>query len=108
MFSLPDPHSYGSGNPGATNVLRTGNRAAAALTLIGDGAKGWLAVFLAQQFVPGIEPWLLKQEGDRYYGRGTADNKGQHSVNMAAMQTVIAERGKLGFNVKFMLMFTHS
>ena len=59
VFSLPDPHSYGSGNPGATNVLRTGNRAAAALTLFGDGAKGWLAVFLAKQFIPGIEPWLL-------------------------------------------------
>jgi glycerol-3-phosphate acyltransferase PlsY len=44
---LPDPHSYGSGNPGATNVLRTGNRAAAVLTLAGDGIKGWLAVWLA-------------------------------------------------------------
>src|SRR5216117_1990597 len=52
MFGLPDPHSYGSGNPGATNVLRTGNKAAAALTLFGDGAKGWLAVFLAKQFGP--------------------------------------------------------
>ncbi|MEP7083713.1 MAG: glycerol-3-phosphate 1-O-acyltransferase PlsY [Betaproteobacteria bacterium] len=61
LFALPDPHSYGSGNPGATNVLRTGNKAAAALTLIGDGAKGWLAVFLAQQFgaQAGVEPWTL-------------------------------------------------
>jgi glycerol-3-phosphate acyltransferase PlsY len=49
-FGLPDPHSYGSGNPGATNVLRTGNKLAALLTLVGDGAKGWLAVFLAQRF----------------------------------------------------------
>ena len=49
-YALPDPRSYGSGNPGATNVLRTGRRAAAALTLLGDGAKGWLAVFLAQRF----------------------------------------------------------
>jgi len=46
-FALPDPHDYGSGNPGATNVLRTGNKAAALLTLFGDGAKGWLAVFAA-------------------------------------------------------------
>ena len=52
LFGLPDPHSYGSGNPGATNVLRTGNRMAAVLTLVGDGAKGWLAVFLAQAFGP--------------------------------------------------------
>lgn len=47
-FGLPDPRTYGSGNPGATNVLRTGNKRAAVLTLIGDGAKGWLAVSLAQ------------------------------------------------------------
>jgi glycerol-3-phosphate acyltransferase PlsY len=47
-FGLPDPHTYGSGNPGATNVLRTGNKLAAVLTLIGDGAKGWVAVFLAK------------------------------------------------------------
>jgi glycerol-3-phosphate acyltransferase PlsY len=49
-FGLPDPRTYGSGNPGATNVLRTGRRAAAALTLLGDGVKGWLAVFIAGQF----------------------------------------------------------
>lgn len=46
-LSLPDPRSFGSGNPGATNVLRSGRKAAAALTLLGDGAKGWLAVYLA-------------------------------------------------------------
>ena len=49
-LGLPDPHTYGSGNPGATNVLRTGNKPAALLTLLGDGVKGWLAVFLAQRF----------------------------------------------------------
>lgn len=49
VFSLPDPRSYGSGNPGATNVLRSGRKAAAALTLLGDSVKGWLAVFVAQQ-----------------------------------------------------------
>jgi len=61
MFSLPDPHSYGSRNPGATNVLRTGNRKAAILTLAGDGAKGWLAVFLAQTFGPpfGVADWTV-------------------------------------------------
>ena len=48
-FGLPDPHTYGSGNPGATNVLRTGNKLAAVLTLVGDGLKGWFAVFLAQR-----------------------------------------------------------
>ncbi|HLP97881.1 MAG TPA: glycerol-3-phosphate 1-O-acyltransferase PlsY [Sideroxyarcus sp.] len=51
-FGLADPRSYGSGNPGATNVLRSGKKAAAALTLLGDAAKGWLAVFLAIRFAP--------------------------------------------------------
>lgn len=46
-FGLPDPHEYGSGNPGATNVLRTGNRKAALLTLVGDGLKGYLVVVAA-------------------------------------------------------------
>lgn len=47
-FGLADPRSFGSGNPGATNVLRTGNKLAAALTLLGDAMKGWLAMWLAQ------------------------------------------------------------
>jgi glycerol-3-phosphate acyltransferase PlsY len=51
-FGLADPRTYGSGNPGATNVLRSGKKAAAALTLLGDAAKGWLAVFLAEKLVP--------------------------------------------------------
>ena len=52
FFGLADPRTYGSGNPGATNVLRSGKKAAAALTLLGDAAKGWLAVFLAIRFAP--------------------------------------------------------
>lgn len=51
-MGLPDPHSYGSGNPGATNVLRTGRKAAAILTLVGDAMKGWIAVALAQAYGP--------------------------------------------------------
>lgn len=50
LFRLPDPRTYGSGNPGATNVLRSGNKAAAVLTLLGDAVKGWVAVWLAQRF----------------------------------------------------------
>src|SRR5438093_11962579 len=57
LMRLPDPRSYGSKNPGATNVLRTGSKAAAILTLIGDGAKGWLAVWLAQLYVPEAAPY---------------------------------------------------
>jgi len=50
LMGLPDPHTYGSKNPGATNVLRTGSKAAALLTLIGDSCKGAVAVLLAASF----------------------------------------------------------
>ncbi|HWR76802.1 MAG TPA: glycerol-3-phosphate 1-O-acyltransferase PlsY [Thiobacillus sp.] len=49
---LPDPRQYGSGNPGATNVLRSGRKMAAALTLLGDALKGWGAVVLARMLAP--------------------------------------------------------
>ncbi len=52
VMRLPDPRSYGSKNPGATNVLRTGKIAAAVLTLAGDAAKGWLAAWLAGRYLP--------------------------------------------------------
>ncbi|MBU3736035.1 MAG: glycerol-3-phosphate 1-O-acyltransferase PlsY [Methylobacterium sp.] len=47
LFKLPDPRTVGSGNPGATNVMRSGRKTAALLTLLGDAGKGWLAVWLA-------------------------------------------------------------
>lgn len=57
---LPDPHSYGSGNPGATNVLRTGNKLAAILTLLGDAAKGYVAVVIARVLIGvEIDSWVL-------------------------------------------------
>ena len=52
FFRLPDPRTFGSKNPGTTNMLRSGNKAAAVLTLIGDAGKGWIAVTLAQHFAP--------------------------------------------------------
>ncbi|WP_148716359.1 glycerol-3-phosphate 1-O-acyltransferase PlsY [Chitinolyticbacter meiyuanensis] len=51
-LGMADPRTYGSGNPGATNVLRSGNKKAALLTLLGDALKGWLAVFLALWLAP--------------------------------------------------------
>lgn len=54
-FGLPDPHTYGSGNPGATNVLRTGRKAAAVLTLLGDAAKGAIALWLARRLAPDFD-----------------------------------------------------
>jgi len=65
FMRLPDPHSYGSGNPGATNVLRTGNKLAAVLTLIGDALKGYFAVMLArillgdESLTSTLNSWLL-------------------------------------------------
>jgi glycerol-3-phosphate acyltransferase PlsY len=60
-YGLPDPHEYGSGNPGATNVLRTGNRKAALITLVGDGLKGFVAVFAAIKLAPmlGAPEWTV-------------------------------------------------
>lgn len=51
-FGLADPRSYGSKNPGATNVMRSGNKLAAALTLLGDAAKGWFAVWATRSLGP--------------------------------------------------------
>jgi acetylornithine deacetylase/succinyl-diaminopimelate desuccinylase-like protein len=64
----------------------------------GDVIRG-----LEGQWRDGLSPWVLKQEGERWYGRGSADNKAQHSINMAALGMVVAERGRLGFNARFML-----
>lgn len=59
IFRLPDPRTFGSKNPGATNVLRSGNKAAAVFTLLGDAGKGWVSVVLAQHLVP---VWGLDNE----------------------------------------------
>ena len=58
-FGLPDPHTYGSGNPGATNVLRTGKKAAAVLTLLWDAAKGAIALWLAKRLAPEFDIGVL-------------------------------------------------
>jgi acetylornithine deacetylase/succinyl-diaminopimelate desuccinylase-like protein len=50
-----------------------------------------------------LDPWRTTRVGNRVYGRGTADNKGQHSINMAALRAVRETRGRLGFNVKFLI-----
>ena len=52
IFRLPDPRSYGSGNPGATNVLRSGRKAAALVTLAGDAAKGLVTILVARYLAP--------------------------------------------------------
>ncbi|WP_407313940.1 M20 family metallopeptidase [Pseudomonas sp. nanlin1] len=65
----------------------------------GDVVRGYDA-----QWREGLAPWQVVVEGDRWYGRGTADNKGQHLINLAALEQVIKVRdGTLGFNVKLLL-----
>ena len=65
----------------------------------GDTVRG-----LEDQWTPGLDPWTLTERGELWYGRGTADNKGQHAVNLSALEAVLEERaGKLGFNVKLVL-----
>ena len=65
----------------------------------GDTVRG-----LEDQWRSGLDPWRLIEEGDRWYGRGSADNKGQHALNLSALEQVLEERGgRLGFNVKLVL-----
>jgi acetylornithine deacetylase/succinyl-diaminopimelate desuccinylase-like protein len=65
----------------------------------GDVVRGYDA-----QWREGLNPWRIVVEGNRWYGRGTADNKGQHSINLTALEQVLAVRnGRLGYNVKILL-----
>src|SRR5215475_13770896 len=78
----------------------------AALTVLiyghGDTVRG-----LDESWRAGLSPWVVSVEGTRIYGRGTADNKGQHGINIAALAAVLAERSRagapLGFNVKILI-----
>ena len=64
----------------------------------GDVVRG-----LESQWRAGLDPWQLREEGERIYGRGTADNKGQHTINLGALKSVLESKGKLGFNVKLLI-----
>ena len=64
----------------------------------GDVIRG-----LEPEWKEGLSPWTLTERDGRWYGRGIADNKGQHSVNIEAMAMVLAERGRLGFNAKYLI-----
>jgi acetylornithine deacetylase/succinyl-diaminopimelate desuccinylase-like protein len=75
--------------PGLPTVLTYGH---------GDTVRG-----LDEQWRAGLSPWRLVEEEGRWYGRGTADNKGQHALNLAALDAVLQERGRLGFNLKLVL-----
>ncbi len=71
-------------------------------TILGYG-HGDVIHGLEDQWTKGEGAWATARDGDRLYGRGTADNKGQHTINMAATRCVLEERGALGYNAKFLI-----
>lgn len=72
------------------------------LTVLGYG-HGDVIRGLDEQWLPGLSPWTLTERDGLWYGRGIADNKGQHSVNLAAQAAVLKVRGRLGFNAKWLI-----
>ena len=91
----PDPH----GGPFLIAHRRDGPGLPTVLTY------GHADVVLAEEhrWRAGLDPWRVTVERDRWYGRGTADNKGQHTINQLALRAVLAVRGRLGFNLKVLI-----
>jgi acetylornithine deacetylase/succinyl-diaminopimelate desuccinylase-like protein len=75
---------------------------AAVPTVLGYG-HGDVVRGLDDQWDEGLSPWQMLERGDRWYGRGVADNKGQHSVNIGALKAVLETRGRLAFNAKYLI-----
>lgn len=88
--------------PGVGPVLLAERDEGADLTVLGYG-HGDVIRGQEAQWTKGQGPWVTARDGDRLYGRGTADNKGQHTINLAAMNAVLQERGSLGFNAKVII-----
>ena len=88
--------------PGVGPVLLAERDEGADVTVLGYG-HGDVIRGQETQWTKGQGPWVTARDGDRLYGRGTADNKGQHTINLAAMNAVLQERGNLGFNAKVII-----
>jgi acetylornithine deacetylase/succinyl-diaminopimelate desuccinylase-like protein len=91
-----------TGGRGGPVLLAERHEEGARTTVFGYG-HGDVIRGLEPQWHAGLSPWQLTQQGERLYGRGTADNKGQHTINLAALQCVLETRGRLGFNAKFLI-----
>jgi acetylornithine deacetylase/succinyl-diaminopimelate desuccinylase-like protein len=91
-------------NPAAAGPMLIAERRedGARTTVFGYG-HGDVIRGLEPQWAAGLAPWRLTPRGDRLYGRGTADNKGQHSINLGALAAVLQTRGRLGFNCIFLI-----
>jgi acetylornithine deacetylase/succinyl-diaminopimelate desuccinylase-like protein len=87
---------------GGPLLIAERREAGAATTVFGYG-HGDVIRGLDPQWRDGLSPWRLQREGDHLYGRGTADNKGQHTINLAALESVLKVRGRLGFNVVLLI-----
>ena len=94
---LPNPDKRGG-----PFLVAERREAAEAPTVLGYGHADVIRG-LDEQWRPGLAPWRLQREGERIYGRGVADNKGQHSILLAALSAVLATRGRLGFNARLLI-----
>jgi acetylornithine deacetylase/succinyl-diaminopimelate desuccinylase-like protein len=74
----------------------------ALVTVLGYG-HGDVVAGMEGQWQEGRDPWTLDDTGERWYGRGVVDNKGQHAINIEALRAVIETRGRLGFNVRYLI-----
>jgi acetylornithine deacetylase/succinyl-diaminopimelate desuccinylase-like protein len=93
------PNPRGTGGPFlVAELIEDPKRPTVLLYGHGDVIRGQDA-----EWRSGLGPWTVKQNGERIYGRGTADNKGQHTINLAAIEAVLRTRGKLGFNLKVLI-----
>src|SRR6266513_1841859 len=92
---------YGRRNTGSAR--HAGPREPGAATTVFSYGHSDVIRGLEPQWHEGLSPWELKPVGERFYGRGTADNKGQHTINMAALDCVLQMRGRLGFNSVFLI-----
>jgi acetylornithine deacetylase/succinyl-diaminopimelate desuccinylase-like protein len=91
-------------NPVAGGPLLIAERAeAASAPTVLAYAHGDVIRGLEGEWREGLSPWRLTERGERLYGRGTADNKGQHTINLGALAAVLATRGRLGFNAKLLI-----
>ena len=94
---------YDNPIPGCGSVLLATRIEDASLPTILCYGHGDVVLGMEGRWQNGRDPWRLSFEGDRVYGRGVADNKGQHLVHIAAIEAVLKTRGKLGFNHKFLI-----
>jgi acetylornithine deacetylase/succinyl-diaminopimelate desuccinylase-like protein len=89
--------------PGAGPILTAERHEGEGLPTVLSYGHGDVIRAQTDQWRDGLHPFTLVEEGDRLYGRGTADNKGQHLINIAALEAVIAARGQLGFNCRMVI-----